>query len=375
VQHFAGLGDERRAEIFAEPPQPFDAHTDRRRLATGLGATLYTPGTRHDYADRLAGLVRAGVTSAVLCLEDSIADHELGDAQANVVAQLRRIHEHTEAPPALFVRVRAPDQICQIVEALGPARRVLTGFVLPKLTAEAGGKALQAVADVDLLAMPVLETEEVMYAETRLPELLALRSLLAEYDEHVLAVRIGATDLCGLFGLRRSPDTTIYDLAVIGEAIAAIVNVLGRHDGWVVTGPVWEYFTETERLLKPLLRTTPFSGRGEIRRELLASDLDGLLREVMLDRATGLVGKTTIHPSHVAPIHALQAVTHDEWADAQSVVASAGGASKGCAHDGTVGMVEAKPHARWAAAVIRRASVFGVLRPERSFVDLLEAAA
>jgi len=49
------------------------------------------------------------------------------------------------------------------------------------------------------------------------------------------------------------------------------------------------------------LRQTPFDERkaGGLRRQLMNTDLDGLMRETMLDRANGLTGKSVIHPSHV----------------------------------------------------------------------------
>ncbi|MDQ1496636.1 MAG: hypothetical protein QOG69_3119, partial [Actinomycetota bacterium] len=34
-------------------------------------------------------------------------------------------------------------------------------------------------------------------------------------------------------------------------------------------------------------------------------------------------------------------------------------------------MIEARPHARWAKITLSRAEVYGVLRPDRTFVDLL----
>jgi citrate lyase beta subunit len=224
--------------------------------------------------------------------------------------------------------------------------------------------------------MPVLESPETIHAETRVGELLAVRALLLTQLEAVLAVRIGATDLCGLFGLRRSNDQTVYDLTVIRDAIADIVNVFGRDDNFAVSGPVWEYFERGERIFKPQLRESPFRGRDDlpnavsVRRQLVSSDLDGLLREVVLDKATGILGKTVIHPSHVRPVHAMLVVTAEEYSDALATL---------CLTDGGVGssvyankMIESKPHARWAAGIMRRAAVFGVLRPDRTFVDLLD---
>jgi len=57
-------------------------------------------------------------------------------------------------------------------------------------------------------------------------------------------------------------------------------------------------------VLKPLLRMSPFAehdpGGEKLRRQILRQSLDGLIREILLDRANGLTGKTIIHPSHAA---------------------------------------------------------------------------
>ena len=358
MRHFGFLTPEQGEALFERLPQAFDATTDRRTLAVGLGATLYTPGTRADYARRISHLVREGVASSVLCLEDAISDDAVADGERNVIAQLRALHAGGRDAPQVFVRVRHPDQVRDIVKQLEEAAAALTGFVFPKFTAATGGDYLQALADVrgttglPLYGMPVLETGEVLYAETRMAELVALRALLSEHEDAVLAVRIGATDLCGLYGLRRSPDLTVWDLALVREALADIVNVFTRDDAFTVTGAVWEYFTGTQRLFKPQLRQSPF-----------------LLREVVLDKATGILGKTVIHPSHVRPVHALYVVTHEEFTDAQTTLGMTGGGVTGSAYSNK--MIESRPHARWAAHTLRRAEVFGVLREDRTFVDLL----
>lgn len=368
MRHFPAQADDHR--LFARPPQPFSADADRTTLATALGATLYTPGTRTSYTAELPRLMALGVTSAVLCLEDAIADDAQEAAERNVVTQLRRIDDEGLAAPLLFVRVRSPEQLARVAAATGPA---LTGFVLPKFTAASGPAWFSALATGGraLLAMPVLEGPEVAYAETRIAELLAVRAVLAAHRDDVLAVRVGGTDVCGLFGLRRGRDLTIYDVGLARGVIADIVNVLTRDPDVLVTGVVWEHFTRGARLLKPLLRTAPFDDvedGSELRDELVRADLDGLIREVLLDRANGLTGKTVIHPDHVRAVHALAAVTAAEHEDACAVLTSAGGAT---ASPSGTGMVEAKPHARWAAAVLRRAEVFGVLQPGRGFADLL----
>jgi citrate lyase beta subunit len=191
----------------------------------------------------------------------------------------------------------------------------------------------------------------------------------------VLAVRIGATDLCGLFGIRRDRDLTVYDVGVAADLITDVVNQLGRADGtgWTVTGPVWEYFPGHERIFRPTLRQTPFEDRdaGRLRQQLLLADMDGLVREIVLDRVNGLTGKTVIHPAHVAAVHALSVVSHEEYSDARDVLtAPTGGVSRSEYRNK---MNESRPHAAWARRIQLRARAFGVANPEVSHVDILAA--
>lgn len=382
MRHFGYLTAGQAESLFSHVPQPFCRDSDRQSLAMALGATLYSPGTTTGYAHRICALTGRGVTSAVLCLEDAIGDADVSAAERNVVAQLAELDRAKAAAPLLFIRVRAADQVTALVKQLGPAAAMLTGFVFPKFTATGGAEFLDALTQVRaetglaLYGMPVLESPETIYAETRVRELLAVRDLLARHRDAVLAVRIGATDLCGLFGLRRSNDQTVYDLTLVREVIADIVNVLGRDRQFVITGPVWEYFERGERIFKPQLRESPFRARDDlpnavrVRRQLVRSDLDGLLREVVLDKATGIVGKTVIHPSHVRPVHAMLVVTAEEHADAMATLAGADGGVRSSEYANK--MIEPRPHARWAAGILRRACAFGVLRPDRTFVDLLD---
>jgi citrate lyase beta subunit len=351
-----------------------------------------SPGTRTDLAADARRQGAAGVASMVFCLEDAVADDEVDGAEHNVIAALMSLSTvPADELPMVFVRVRDEAQLRRIVRTLAPrpARSpqpwpdratALAGFVLPKFCEETGAAQLEAVEAASerlgrrLWAMPVLETPEVIYKETRVDALLAIRRLLDKHVDNVLAVRIGATDLCGLFGLRRDRDLTIYDLSVVRECIADIVNVCGRDGSHVITGPVWEYFSSPERLWVSPLRVTPFEQAHEapLRHELVSLDLDRLMREVVLDKANGLLGKTVIHPNHVAAVHALLVVTHEEYVDACTVLAGdAGGVRRS---DYGNKMNELRPHRAWAEAVLRRSTVFGVLAEGATFVDVLSAA-
>ncbi|MFF4208043.1 HpcH/HpaI aldolase/citrate lyase family protein [Streptomyces sp. NPDC001796] len=409
MRHFGHIAPEERQRLFYREPAVFTADSPAPVLAAALGATLYSPATRPCLADDVIKQAARGVVSMVLCLEDSIDDADVVPAEENLVRQFtdlaslpravgspstldaaragespRAGETPTDAElPLLFVRVRFPEQIPDLVARLGPAVRLLSGFVLPKFTEERGVPFLEALTAAEtasgrrLFAMPVLESPDLLYLESRRETLEGIFRTVDKWRDRVLALRLGVTDFCSSYGLRRAPDMTAYDVQIVASVIADVVNVLGRADGtgFTVTGPVWEYFRVQERMFKPQLRRSPFlEGHvEELRETLIEHDMDGLLREIALDRANGLLGKTCIHPSHVMPVHALSVVSHEEYSDAQDILRPErlGGGVLRSAY--TNKMNEVKPHRAWAERTLRRAEVFGVANENVGFVELLAA--
>jgi citrate lyase beta subunit len=384
VRHFGYLSATEQGALFESPPEQFTRASGNDLLSVALGATLYMPADRPSLVADIVKQAAAGVTSMVVCLEDAIPDEHVDWAEENLVRAFTELAEDTSSElPLLFVRVREPRQMPALVARLGRAVQVLDGFVLPKFTAAAGTDYLHALDDADrlggrrLLAMPVIESGAVLYAETRVDELTRLRALLHRDRARILAVRLGATDLCALYGLRRSPELSIYDVKVVASLISDVVNVLGRADGtgFTVTGPVWEYYASAERLFKPQLRRSPFDEHDEtdLRGRMVSRAIDGLIREVQLDRANGLHGKTAIHPTHIAVVNAMSVVSSEEFRDARAVL-DAGRASGVLASGHGNKMNEIRPHTSWARRTALRAQVFGVAADGVSFVDLLAAS-
>ncbi|PVC86954.1 HpcH/HpaI aldolase/citrate lyase family protein [Streptomyces sp. CS131] len=401
MRHFGHISPTAREGLFHKEPCTFTAESPARMLSVALGATLYSPATRPSLADDVLKQAARGVVSMVLCLEDSIDDAEVTEAEANLIRQFAALAARDAASgptagsagdaqgaagadvPLLFIRVREPTQITDLVRRLGDSVRMLSGFVLPKFTEERGRHFLEALAEAEtacgrrLFAMPVLESPELLHLETRGDILRGIARSVDKYRDRVLALRLGVTDFCSAYGLRRAPDMTAYDVHIVASVIADVVNVLGRADGsgFTITGPVWEYFRRQERMFKPQLRRSPFlEGRAEeLRTALIEHDMDGLLREIELDRANGLLGKTCIHPSHVAPVHALSVVSHEEFTDAQDILSPERGGGGVLRSAYTNKMNEVKPHRAWAERTLQRAEVFGVAREDVGFVDLLAA--
>ncbi|WP_405781111.1 HpcH/HpaI aldolase/citrate lyase family protein [Streptomyces sp. NBC_00859] len=390
MHHFGHISPQVRAELFHQEPADFTSDSPAPVLSAALGATLYSPATRPQLADDVRKQAARGVVSMVLCLEDSIDDADVTAGEANLVRQFAALDAgysgrsgEPDDVPLLFIRVRRPHQIPDLVHRLGATSRLLSGFVLPKFTEERGTAFLEALAEAEaaagrrLFAMPVLESPELLHLETRAESLAGVARTVDKYRERILALRLGVTDFCSAYGLRRAPDMTAYDVQIVAAVIADVVNVLGRSDGtgFTITGPVWEYFRVQERMFKPQLRRSPFmeGSADQLRTALIEHDLDGLLREIGLDRANGLLGKTCIHPSHVMPVHALSVVSHEEFSDARDILRTDrdGGGVLRSAY--TNKMNEVKPHRAWAERTLLRAEVFGVAREDIGFVELLTA--
>ncbi|EON74508.1 HpcH/HpaI aldolase/citrate lyase family protein [Lysinibacillus sphaericus] len=382
MQHFATEAE----AIFYKKPQPFTKLDTSDILAYTLGATLYMPASMPHILEMVQSQKYKELTSFVIDLEDAVGDAELAECEEKLITDisaLYTLYENKEIQlqnlPLIFIRVRSVEQFAFLTSVLGKHQAVLTGYVFPKFSAVQGASYFELLEQtiqqhqLTLFGMPILESRDILYKESRMDSLFAIKEVLQQYRERVLNIRIGATDFCGIYGIRRRVDSTIYDIAVIRDCIADIVNVLGREeDGFVISGPVWEYFSN-QRVLKPELRVTPFSEKGALhaRQALLDDYLDGLIKEVLMDRQNGILGKTIIHPSHIRVVHALYVVSYEEYLDALSIVEHNDGQKGVIKSHYANKMNEMKPHTRWAQQILRQAHVYGVYNESVDFASLL----
>lgn len=386
---FSDLNEEEYDRIFFKKPFQFSKNSRREILAYALGATLYMPATRPNIHQDLLSKKHAGLTSMVIDLEDAIGDEEVQAAETRLIDELNNLSDEMEKGllneddlPLIFIRIRDNDQFIRLIKSIQKGLQLLTGIVIPKFSSKHGEQILQGIKHLNdtgyqLYALPILETKKVIEKETRLDELLSIKTLVDQYEEYILNIRIGATDFCGLYGIRRNSDTTVYDIAVIRDCISDIINVFLRSDHpYVISGPVWEYFSSKERMLKPQLRQTPFRERFgqdgiDLRSKLIDKHMDGLIREILMDITNGLTGKTIIHPTHIRPVQALNTVTYEEYLDAQSIISQANGEIGVMKSAFQNKMNEIKPHYYWAQKVLLKSEIYGVLNEEYTYIDLL----
>ena len=100
---------------------------------------------------------------------------------------------------------------------------------------------------------------------------------------------------------------------------------------------------------------------------ILNDAVDGLLRELVLDKANGFIGKTIIHPTHLNYVNGILAVVKEEYEDALQVMNTSGGVIKS---SGGNKMNEIGPHKNWAEKLYYRAQAYGVIENERSYLQL-----
>lgn len=386
MKHYGHLTEQEMNDVFFIQPNHFNNKTEKAVLAKALGATMYMPATRSTIAKEVIERKHISLTSMVIDLEDALDDEDVAEGLNNILVQLglveqevKRNPEVAKNIPLIFIRIR--DEKTLEILLLNKSRlKLVTGFIIPKFSSHNGRNYLSMIKEANrtlenhkFYAMPVLESKEIIYKETRQMELTIIKEIINHYKDLILNVRLGGTDFSGLYSIRRSIDTTIYDVLVVRDCISDVLNFFNRgEDDFVISGVVWEFFSH-ERILKPTLRETPFKeskGREGMRerRSLLNDAIDGLIREVILDKTNGIIGKTIIHPSHIRVVNALQAVTKEDYDDAIMILSNEG---KGVMKSSTSNkMNEMKPHLNWANSIIEKSKVFGVLNDGKTFYDL-----
>lgn len=291
-----------------------------------LGATLYMPATRTDIVETIVSGKIAGLRSLVICLEDSVSDHDMPFALRNLNEMLaaftdaKQRMKHIEWP-LIFIR---PTNIeIGLLLTLDYDLSVIDGFVLPKFNLSSLPMWTDILEKNHLYWMPTLETAEVF-------DVNAMQALATELETHkcrdkIIALRIGGNDLMNCVSLRRSREFTLYD-GPMGYVIKTLVAVFASK-GFPLTAPVCEHIDDHRMLEK----------------------------ELALDLAHGLVGKTAIHPNQIGVIQRALMVSSLDHQDALRIINSSQAVFKSSG-----AMCEPATHRRWAKGVLDRVRYFGV---------------
>lgn len=367
--------------VFEKNPAEFDKYTDREFLQYCLGATMYMPGLR-DFANAIVHKKYPGLTSMVMCFEDACREEDVPKAENNAILLMDKLLVALERGdlsyvniPLIFFRVRNIKQFGHFADMLSKDHiSLICGFNFPDFNSENGEKYFLLLADLNqkfgevIYGMPIIEDQRVAMLETRMEELLAIKSICDEFKDLVLNVRVGGTDFSALFGVRRGIEYTVYDILTVRDCLSSILNVFNRGNEYVMSGPVWEYFRASKEMRFKDLPDFEFHNSLIKRNPVVNDAVDGLMRELILDKANGFIGKTIIHPSHLNYVNAMMAVTKEEHDDACQIMETDGGVVK----SGTSNkMNEIRPHKFWAERILKRAYAYGVIKNQGSYLQLI----
>lgn len=271
--------------------------------AYSVGALLYCPANNEGIVNSLASEKFGRHFSLALCLEDTIQDDCVAQAEEKLVFSLKTLHMRQADKrfflPRLFIRVRNPGQIESLLDRLGNARALVTGFNIPKFSLENADAYIQVIRtinqqkDTPYYMMPILESPDLIHLEHRAHLLYALKEKLDSISQYVLNIRVGGNDLCHMFGFRRHSSESIYKIRPVANIFSDIITVFGMD--YVVSGPVWEYY----------------NGRNWE---------TGLRKELSDDRLCGFIGKTVIHPKQIALVNEAYQVPLKDYNDAASIL-------------------------------------------------------
>lgn len=304
-----------------------------------LSGTLYMPAVRDDIADVIMHNKIPGLRSLVICLEDAVTDEDVPLALQKLRSLLNDIaHRKNDdngcAGPLVFIRPRNEQMGRELVTSY--QLKGVDGFVLPKFTRETLPCWWSLMEHTDLLLMPTLETHDVY--DVKLMTELADTLLDHPCRRRILALRIGGNDLMSVIGMRHPRSMTLYE-GPLGYVIKMLVAVFAPR-GFYLTAPVCELIDN------PAI----------------------LSREIELDAAHGLVGKTAIHPRQLDVIHNGFMVDPDDHEDAVNILNSVKAVFKSQG-----AMCEPATHSRWAAATLERARYTGI-RPTTGMDNVLIVA-
>ena len=322
--------------------------TKKELLQYCVGGLLYMPATNVKIADKIIKNTYPDLKSMVLCLEDSIGDTRVEEAERCVKKVLEKLYQALiqkkltlNQIPLIFVRVREPGHLTRILKKCkkNVVNSILTGVVFPKFAPSNAVDYINEFNEMQkqgyhLYMMPILESKEIIYKQTRIENLLKIEDLLKPISEKVLNIRIGATDFSGIYGVRRDIDNTIWDLKLISDCMIDILNVFVRN--YVVSGPVWESFGEDES----------------------QEWAKGLKLELKKDKLNGIIGKTCIHPSQLKIVQESLTVSKRDYEDAVGVLGMSSdiiGVEKSNNR-----MNEVKTHYNWARKTVCLANIYGI---------------
>lgn len=285
-----------------------------------LGAPLYMPAHRRDLMEIANGEKHADLRSMIFCTEDAVSHTEVEGSLRHLGLCLQGFRPHSQR--FRFIRARNPEVLERLLNL--PHIEKIDGFVLPKFNLDVFNAYCDQLQGTAFKIMPTLETKDVF----DLNAMIELRQALLQKHvfKHITMLRIGGNDLMHIIGIRRPRQLTLYDTP-LGSIIAQLVTIFKPY-GFALAAPVFEFLSDNSTLQK----------------------------EIRLDLAHGLIGKTAIHPTQVPVIETNFRVDREDYEMAAKLLDQ----SSPAVFKMHNAMCEVATHKQWAESIMHRLHCFGI---------------
>lgn len=357
MKYFNYIGEERLNNIFYKKPQEFDQNSDKDILKYALGAFLYIPANKYNQIYKSVVNQEKEPKPLAICLEDAIGEFGENEAIKNLELILddlsKQVFCKVDKLPLIFIRVKNQDQLKRIKDILIKNKDFITGIIIPK----ANGALLETFISIldsfdlnNMYIIPIIESKDFIYKEVKETYFKGIYNSILNHKERVIGIRIGLTDVLGMYGIRRRREFCIYDNLIATSFIEDVINYLNRDEIDIpISAGVSELFNMDDEKIRQLY-----------------------IKEIELDKFHGFVGKTVIHPKQVEIVQALHTVSYEDYIDAKDIIKNYNseiGVKKSASGNK---MNEYKPHYKWAKKIINLAYIYGVLNKGVDYNELIK---
>lgn len=360
MRYFKCLMDSEMKKIFHKSPGEFNNKSDINILRYCVGALLYIPAVNKKMLNSFVNKQIKELTSVSICLEDSVGKNgeaegirNMSQAFCDLRVNIDRGVFSDEEVPLIFIRPKNTEQMLKFKDVLQENSDLITGIIIPKANAEIIEDFLNVLDKIQcssLYIMPIIETTEFTDITKKYNALDDLYKTVEKYQQRILNIRIGVTDILGAYRLRRNKNFTIYDNMLFHKFSSDLLSIFGDNDKFdiPISGGVSEFYD----MKNPEI-------------------LESYLREMDIDRLNGFIGKTVIHPLQMKVVQAKHVVSYEDYLDAKNIIASVDEKSGVSAGIFKERMNEVNPHLKWAQKVITLSYIYGVFNEGMNFNDIL----
>ena len=371
------LSDSELNKIFYKKPEAFDNTTKKNQLRYALGATLYLPATKY-IAPYLLEKRYSHLTSFVMCFENLIEERNINIAEKTLLNTLRTLKMaenenriNKDELPLFFIHVRDPLQFERLYEILIKEKDIISyisGFFLPKFNSNNADAYLSTVKKIRLIseyiyALPIIESKEIISLASRISELITLEKTIFEYRDMILGIRIGGSYINSVLGVNSLEAMSIYDVGITASIIYDIINsfINLSYEDIAIYSSSWDKkITSFQTVSKS---SNAFDQNKVIYNHAFTHDpsLDGFVREILLDKLNGCVGKTVVYPNQISIVNALYSVERKDYELALSINSS---------NEPSLNYGEQINNKIWSNKILSLSKIYGVLNENYSAVDL-----